>query len=435
MSIKKATTVGGLALALVGSLALSACSSDSDSGSGKVTLRFTWWGADERAERYQQAIELFEQDHPDIKVETSFTDFADYWTQRNTDGTSGDLPDVLQMDMSQLQAFGKTGLLYDLGEFEGNQLDTSQIDETLLASGKVDDQLVAIPTGTNTLALHYNPDLLDQLGIDPPEWDYTWEDLNEFIAEVSEAGASQDPVVYGNGDYTTVWWMFMQWLVQQGIEPFAENGEMNFTEDDMRAFLNVNEELRGQDGMLFPMARADQLAPLSGFAAGESATEFNWDNFINSYAHDLDNQNIRMLPVPTGPDGQKHMFFKPTMLLSMGANTGHPEEAAELIDFLINDPEAGQIIGTDLGVPASQGRLDAFQPEEGSLDQVVIDFEDQAREQGAISDPLPLEPQGFGDLENEYVVVLGNEFGYGRLSVDDFVDRWFSESENLLVTD
>ncbi|MDT0445006.1 ABC transporter substrate-binding protein [Streptomyces johnsoniae] len=435
MSIRK-TATRGLTLALVGSLALTACGSDGDGGDdGKVTLNFTWWGGAERSERYEAAIDLFEQENPDIEVQTSFGEFQDYWTQRSTDATSAELPDVIQMDASRLLEYANNGLLYDMSEFtDGGALDVSQIDEELIASGEVNEQLVAIPTGTNTLALLYNPDLLAELGVEIPDWDYTWDEYHDFLAEVTAAGADMDPPVYGATDYTMVWWFFMQHLVQQGIEPFSENGEMNFDEDDMRTFISSTDELREPEDLTFPAERTEQLLPKGGFTSGEAAVEFHWDNFLHGYSADLGTENMQLMPVPSGPDGQKHMFFKPTMQLSMGANTDHPEEAAQLIDFLINSPEAGEIIGTDLGVPSSQGRLDALNVEEGSLDARVMEYEQRVRDEGHATATVPVQPEGFGALETEYVEVLSQEFGFRQIDTDEFVERWFGEAPNLLVT-
>ncbi|MFD5320741.1 ABC transporter substrate-binding protein [Streptomyces sp. NPDC127098] len=437
MSIRK-TATSGIALALAGSLALTACGSGGDDGGddGNVTLNFTWWGSDERSERYEAAIDLFEEANPGITVQTSFAEFQDYWTQRSTDATSGELPDVLQMDVSRLLEYSNNGLLYDLTEFEGNGIDTSTIDEGLLESGRTNEQLAAIPTGSNTLALMVNPDLVEELGVELPDWDYTWEEYQDFVVAASEAGADRDPQVYGGGDYTMTWWFFMQYLVQQGVEPFSETGEMNFTEDDMRDFISSADPVREAAGgdAFFPLERGEQLLPKGGFTSGEAPVEFHWDNFISGYSNDLGSDNIQLMPMPTGADGQKHMFFKPTMQLAMGANTAHPEEAAALIDFLINDPEAGQIIGTDLGVPSSQTRLEALEVEEGGLDQRVIEYEQRVRDEGYATATVPFQPEGFGALETEYVEVLSQEFQYGQISVDEFVERWFSEASNLLVT-
>ncbi|MGW7293832.1 ABC transporter substrate-binding protein [Streptomyces xiamenensis] len=432
MSFKK-TALRGLAIAVAGSLALTACGSDGDSGDGgNVTLKFTWWGGDERSSRYEQAIDLFEEQNPGIKVQTSFAEFADYWTQRATDATSGQLPDVFQMDASRLLEYANAGLLGPLDDYTGELLDVSQIDDELLSSGEVNGELVAIPTGTNTLALLVNPDLAEEIGVEIPDWDYTWEEYRTFLAEVSAAGADHSPTVYGATDYTMVWWFFLQDLIQKGIEPFNENGEMNFSEDDMRDFINSTDDIRSPGDIFFPAERTEQLLPLGGFTSGEAVVEFHWDNFIHGYANDLGNENVQLMPLPSGPDGQKHMFFKPTMQLTSGANTKHPEEAAKLIDFLVNSPEAGAIIGTDLGVPASQERLETLDVEEGSLNQRVIEYQQRARDEGYMTATVPLQPEGFGGLETEYVEILAPEFGYSQIDTDTFVQRFFSEAQNHL---
>lgn len=431
MSIRKAAT-RGLAIAVAGSFVLTACGGDDGGDDGQVTLNFTWWGADERASRYEQVIDLFEAEHPDIKVQTSFAEFPDYWTQRSTDATGGNLPDVLQMDNSYIQEYANNGLLYDMSEFVGQSLDASQIDEQVLSAGLVNEQQVGIPVSTNTLAMLVNTDLLADLGVEAPDWDYTWEDYNAFLTEVTEAGAERDPRVYGGGDYTTVWWMFIQYLLQQGIEPFAENGEWNFTEDDLNAWLATADGIRYEQ--TFPAERLDQISPLGPFNSGESPTEFTWDNFLAGYGAELETENLELMPVPGGADGEKHMFFKPSMQYSMGANTGNPEEAALLIDFLVNNEEAGQIIGTDLGVPASQGRLDALEVEPGSFDEKVIEFERRVEEEGYMTEATPIHAQGFGAVENEFVEILGNELGYGSIDADEFVSRVFDSLETNIVT-
>jgi multiple sugar transport system substrate-binding protein len=432
MSIRK-TAARGLAIAVVGSLALTACGSDGGGDDGKVTLNFTWWGADERASRYEQVIDLFEKAHPDIEVKTSFADFPDYWTQRSTDATSQRLPDVFQMDNSYIREYANNGLLYDMNEFVGQTLDVSQIDEQVVEAGVVNDQQVGVPVSTNTLAMLVNMDLVDELGVEVPDWDYTWEDYNDLIAAGYEAGSDMDPQVYGGGDYTASrWWFFIQYLLQQGIQPFDENGEWNFTEQDLSDWISTADDVREDT---FPAKRTDQLKPLGPFNAGEVITEFTWDNFLAGYGAELDTENLELMPMPSGSDGQKHMFFKPSMQYSIGSNSEHPEEAAMLIDFLVNDPEAGQIIGTDLGVPASQGRLDALEVEPGSFDEKVIEYERRVEEEGYMTEETPIHAPGFGAVEGEYDEIIGKEFAYGSIDVDEFVSRVFDSLETNIITE
>jgi len=132
-----------------------------------------------------------------------------------------------------------------------------------------------------------------------------------------------------------------------------------------------------------------------------------------------------MMPVPSSEDGEKAMFFKPSMLLSAGANTEHPAEAAMLIDFLINDPEVGRIFGTSKGVPATQAQRDAMTLDEGSVDARVVAYEEAVADQ--VTEPVPVPVKGFGAIEQEYKR-LSDELAYGTITADEFVEGWFAEA-------
>ena len=392
----------------------------------EVTLNFTWWGNDDRASRYTEALALFEEEHPNITVQTSFQDFPNYWTARSTEAAGRSLPDVMQFDLSYLREYTENGHLLDLSDYLGEGIDIEQIDESLLQSGVLEDKQVGIPTSTNTLALFYHPTLLEQTGVEAPSEEYTWDEYNEFISAVSSSGQStpEGQPIFGGADYTGTFWFFLQWLVQQGITPFTEDGEFGFDEADMKEYLELGNDLRA-DKAVYPIERATQLLPLGGFTVNESASEISWDNFLAGYTADSADQNIQMLPVPSNEDGEKSMFFKPSMLLSAGANTEHPAEAAMLIDFLINTPEVGRIFGTSKGVPATQAQRDAMTLEEGSVDARVVAYEEAVADH--VTEAVPVPVKGFGSIEAEYKR-LAEELAYGTITVDEFVESWFSEA-------
>lgn len=437
MSIKR-SALKGIAAAAFAALALSACSGGGSPASEPaptatldeakdVTISFAWWGNDDRAAKYEESIDLFTAKYPNIKVQTSFSAFPDYWTARSTEAAGSSLPDVFQMDLSYLRQYGSTNQLLNLdGQVgDGKALDVSGLDDTLLGSGQLSGSQYGIPTSTNTLALFYNPNLLEQLGVEPLTGDYTWDDYNAFMTEVSAAGASASPVLYGGADYSLTFWFFVQWLIQQGVEPFTDEGELNFTPEQMTEWLNLAEPTRTPVDATYPIARGKQLEPLGGFTVNESASEFSWDNFLAGYSADSGTDNIEMLPIPSGEDGKKHMFFKPSMLLSASANTKEPAAAATLINFLINDPEVGRIFGTSKGVPAVAAQREAMDIEAGSIDERVMAYEESVSEHITASAPLPV--MGFGSIEAEFKR-LGEEFAYRQITVDQFVEQWFAEA-------
>src|SRR5690606_17909037 len=121
-------------------------------------------------------------------------------------------------------------------------------------------------------------------------------------------------------------------------------------------------------------------------------------------------------------EGAKDLYLKPTMLHAIAANTKHPGAAATLVDFLINSPEAGEIFGTNRGLPASQTALEA-----AGLDPLSVQIKDY---ETAITDRLGDAPPGpiagYGTLEEKFRL-LGTELGLGTISVDDAVAEFFDQ--------
>jgi multiple sugar transport system substrate-binding protein len=427
--------VGAAAATTTVALVLTACgggggteepgSAESLNTEEAVTLSMAWWGNDDRASKYEEAIDLFEEKYPNITVQTQFQAWDDYWTARATEAAGGALPDVIQMDLSYLRQYGGTGQLLDLSGQIGTNLNVDGFEETLLEAGTIEGAQFGIPTSTNTLALFYNEDVLAKLGMEPPAEGYTWEDYAAWIEEASTKGAGQDPAIYGSGDYTGTFWFFLQWLIQQGVEPFTEDGQLGFDESHMTEWLEQAQPLRDA-GAFYPIAQAKQIEPLGGFTVNEAASEASWDNFLAAYVADSGTENIGMMPMPSGDNGPQQ-FWKPSMLLSASASTENPEAAAALIDFLVNEPEVGRIFGTSKGVPAVAAQRDAMEVEPGSVDETVVAYEESVAE--SVTEPAPLPVEGFGAVEAEFKR-LSEELQYGNITVEQFVSDWFAFADS-----
>ena len=429
-------------LAAAAALALTACSGaddpeapdataeSPDSGSNEpVTLNVTWWGNDDRAARYEEALTLFQEDYDHITVQPSFLDWIGYWPARATEAAGSSLPDVMQMDLSYLRQFGATGQLYDLDEYLGAGIDVSGMAETLLPSGQIDGTTYAVPISTNAFAMFYNPATLASIGVEMPDEMQTWAEYNDFLRQVSEAGVTtaEGNPVYGAADYTATFWIFIHWLNQQGKDVFTEDGQLAFTEDDLREWWNLTADLRA-DGVTFPAARATQLLPLSPFDSRESASEMSWDNFIAGYLANSGAESLEMMPIPSDDPDNLGLFLKPSMLYSIGANSEHPVEAALLIDFLVNDPRVAEIFGTSQGLRASSYQRDGVTLE--GPDAQVAAYEESIAQYLQESPPPPI--QGFGTLETRFREI-SEEINYGSISVDDAVSQWFSEAEQTIA--
>jgi multiple sugar transport system substrate-binding protein len=416
-----------IAAAAVLPLVLTGCSAgDTGGGDGTVVLDFAWWGDTTRAERYEEAVTLFEEQNPGVEVRTNFAAWGDYWSARNTEAASGSLPDVIQMDLAYLAEYGTSGRIAPLDEYLGEQLDISALPDGLVESAQVDGQTFGIPTSTNTLATIVNTDLLADLDVEAPDGDLTWDEYDAFLADVAAAGAGQDPVVHGSVDYTQLLWLFQIWLGQQDKTLF-EDGGLGFTQDDLAQWWGRAAPLH-EDGTFLPAERLDQLEGVDAIGATETASEISWDNFLVRFSEGTGGASLAMLPLPADDPENRGLFLKPSLMLSMAGGSEHPDEAAALIDFLTNDPEVGEIFGISRGVPASSSALEGFEPE--GLDKQVVDYETALEPHLTGTAPPPV--AGFGTVETAFVRING-DLAHGAVTLDEAVDQFFTEAQAALA--
>ncbi|MFE6968811.1 ABC transporter substrate-binding protein [Isoptericola sp. NPDC057653] len=420
----------GVALLAVGALvALGACSGGDGSAGGDddVTLTFAWWGDASRAERYEKAIDLYEEKNPHVTIQSSYASFADYWTSRNTEAASGSLPDVFQMDVSYLSQYGGSGQIAALDDFaEDGTIDISTFPENVMPAAKVDGRLVGIPTSTGGIANFFSTGLFDDLGVAVPAGDLTWDQYDDVLSQVGAAGADHDPEVNGSTQYVQILSVFEIWLAQHGKALYTPDGALGFTEADLAEWWQRATPLFADGGFVDPK-RAEQLNGADVLGAGVTASELSFYNFLVRFSEGSAGGKFAMLLPPADDTANRGLYLKPSLELSMSATTEHPEEAARFIDFIANDPEVSKEFGLSRGAPISQPALDALEPE--GLDKQILDYWEQLAEVAGDTPPPP--PEGAGAVEVEFTRIA-QDIGFGTTSVDDGVKEFFSTAPGML---
>jgi multiple sugar transport system substrate-binding protein len=389
----------------------------------KVTLNLAFWGNDVRADLYNQAIEAFNEEYPNITVNSTFLTFPEFWEKRQTEAAGGGLPDVMQFDYSYLRQYSENGLLLDLDPYLGNILETKPLDDKILKIGVVDDTTYAIPTSTNAWGMDTNPVLLEQAGVDEFAGG-SWADYTEWMGEVTDAAGGQ---FYGGADYTGRIQNFELQLRSEGKNLFNEDGTAGFDEKRLKKFWEEGQDIR--DGIGIPEQTVEELKPLGGFDSAKTASELTWDNFGAGYLANLGASytELGLVAPPVTKEGAKDLYLKPSMLHAISANTKHPEAAATLVNFLINSPESGKIFGTNRGIPASSTALEAADLD--PLSTQIKDYEESIADRLGDAPPVPI--VGYGSLEEKFRV-LGTELNYGTVTVDEAVDQFFAEMDVVL---
>ena len=122
----------------------------------QITLRFMWWGGDERNEATLAVIDQYQKLHPEIKIEAEMNSDQGYIDKVSTMLANGTAPDIMQQNVDSLPDFVSRGDFFvDFYEYK-DIFDTSGFDKNFIDQfGTFDGKLLALPTGMSCLCLLY----------------------------------------------------------------------------------------------------------------------------------------------------------------------------------------------------------------------------------------------------------------------------------------
>ncbi|MPY61579.1 ABC transporter substrate-binding protein [Streptomyces spongiae] len=410
-----------LAVAGLGATA-TACGGDSGAGDGTVTIRYAWWGAEDRAERINKTIKLFEKKYPKIKVKTDFQPYLDFWKKFNTQASGGNPPDVFQNAIGFLRKYDAKNVLLDLSEqVKAGNLSMDGFRAGLDKFGEIDGRLLGVPVGSNSMALVIDKPAYTRAGV-KPEQGWTWDDYHAALEKIRDkSGRAGDSGMYG------VMYLYDLYLRQNGKAFFTEDG-LGFTEADLKDWWTKAKK-GVEDGIYTDPKKVAQIKPKSSVAAEIAGGEFTWDNFTVRYTSEGKSE-YGLAPIPT-TDGKKTGQYLGSLMLSASKRTQHPKEVAQFIDFMVHEPEVAKIMGYDRGVPATQAQYDAFKPTD-EVNKSIAAYEESLVEAGVL-EPITPHPNGADICESAFLRI-GEELGLGKRSVDEAVKQFFTESKTALGT-
>jgi len=412
----------GATAATLGLAATTGCGGGSGSSSdGTVTIRYAWWGADDRAKRINQTIALFEKKYPKIKVKTDFQPYGDFWKKFNTQASGGNPPDVFQNAIGFLRKYDAKNVLLDLSsQVKAGNLSMDGFRAGLDKFGEVDGKLLGVPVGSNSMALVIDQPVYTRSGVTPkPGW--TWDDFHAAMLKIHQkTGRAGDSGMYG------VMYLYDLYLRQNGKAFFTTDG-LGFTEADLKEWWTKAEQGLEQ-GEFADAKKVAQIKPKSAVAAELAAGEFTWDNFTIRYTSEGKSQ-YRLAGIPT-TDGKKTGQYLGSLMLSASKRTKHPKEVAQFIDFMVHDPEVAKIMGYDRGIPATQAQYDAFKPTD-EVNKAIAAYEESLVASGVL-EPITPHPSGADICESAFLRIA-EELALGTRSVDDAVKQFFTESKTALT--
>ncbi|MGF1660942.1 MAG: ABC transporter substrate-binding protein [Kineosporiaceae bacterium] len=391
-----------------------------------VELRMTWWGDEARHEATVAAIELFEERNPGVAITPEFSGFDGYFDRLATQTAGGNAPDLIQMDFRFLTEYASREALLDLSPYVGEQLDTSGLAGSVAESGAVDGTLYAVPLGVTALSVIVDAGDLGESGVERPDDDtWTWEDLAAVAAEVPQAREGDYWGVVDAGGQEPA---FEAFLIQRGKALF-DGAALGFSEEDLLAWWELWEGMRAADAAPPPdVSSADQnTAETSGLTTDQAAMLIGLSSRYGGFAA-ANPTPLELLRIPGDVD-RSGTYLKPSMFLSGAAGTEHPEVVAEFIDFMINDPEAVEVLGIQRGIPAVDEARVAVSADLPAEEVATVEFIDALGDDVAPTPSAP--PPGAGEVVDLFMRVT-QEVAFGQVSPEEAAARFFAEAPGLV---
>jgi len=391
-----------------------------------VELRMAWWGSEERHEKTLKAIELFEQQNPGIKITGEYSGFDGYFDKLNTQIAAGNAPDLIQMGGNIKEYSGKNSLL-DLTPYVGQAIKLDDFTPSLVREATDNEKVYGVTLGVSSSALLYNASMFNKAGIAIPADGWTYDDFKSVTKQISDKLGKG---YYGSYDLSSDSATLASYLGSVGKELYRD-GAIHFDKKDMVDWFTMWDELR-KSGAIVPaevqVANPPTAVDKSLLVQGKVAIQSGSASQISGFQA-LTQDQLGLVTYPNGPAGSGMVPPISGQFITAYSGTKHPDEVAKFMDFLVNDPEAGAILGSTRGVPPSSKIRDALSAEITPVDKVLYDYI------SLVSEVAPDVTYQQFPVDSEFIKLLqvtSEKISFGAASIDSAVDEFMSEVNKLL---
>ena len=354
-----------------------------DGGSEQITLRFSWWGGEERLAATLDVIKQFEELNPNIKIEPEYGSSDGYADKLATQLASGTAPDIIQIDPGLMPALVSDETNYFL-DLNTSSFDFSNFDENyykLRINGFYDGKQLGIPTGISGGAVLVNQGLADQIGIDF-HTQYTWDDIFDWAKKVREYDDSMY-LICSNKDYVANI-LANNYAKQLSGKTFIneETKEINLTSEQWQEVYTFVKRLYDEE----VIAPASYSAAYSGdnmqsdpnWIAGKYVCSFTYMSTMETLAAaNADAEyTAGLFPLYQGSDVAAWNANCPQIIV-INAKSKNPEAAVEFLDYFFNNEKAMETLGCTRSVPPT-AKAREICTADGSLSKLLSEAADVA---------------------------------------------------------
>lgn len=334
-----------------------AAGSDSKPASTEnVSLRFSWWGGDERNKATLDVIKQFEQKYPNITIEAEYGSSDGYNDKLATELAAGTAPDIVQIDPSYFPTYYNTNKDYFV-DFQQQDIDLSGFTaEYLKNNGNYDEKQLGLPTGVAGYAVIVNTDLASKVDVDLTK-QYSWDDLITMGKKVKSAG-NKEYLLGANLSYLSD--VFLRPYLQQltGNKLLIdETKSLGITEDQLTQALTLIQKMY-ENNVIPPESHMasfedDNIPKDPDWISGKYVGALCVASTIDVLA--AANKNAKYatgkLPMLNDPKDDGY-FANCPQIMCVTAKSKHSAESVSFLDYFFNDKDAAKTLGATRSIPA-----------------------------------------------------------------------------------
>ncbi|WP_425955487.1 ABC transporter substrate-binding protein [Xylanimonas sp. McL0601] len=382
----------GAIVALVGAMALTACSSSDGGGDagGAKEITFMFRGGPDEKAAYQAAIDKYTAD-TGVKVNVIVTDADQYATKLQAAVAGHNVPDVFYIEQASLQSYVASGVLMDITDEvakSGVNLDNiwQYGVDSYRFDGKVqgthEGKLYGLPKDVGPFSFGYNKTMLEKAGIPLPDKDkpLTWDEFVDISKKLT-TDTDGDGKVDQWGTGLNVQWNLQSMVWSNGGDwTNADHTKVTVDTPEFAEALQKFADLTNVDQVTPSASDAATLDTYQRWMAGQIGffPVGPWD--VSVY-NDLD-FDYDLIPWPTVGDAGAATWLG-SLGIGVSNTTKYPQEAVNLVTYLSADSDAMKtLVDANIQIPNLKDVAKTWAEEPGAEPANRQEFLDIAEDYG-----------------------------------------------------
>ncbi|MDN5567929.1 MAG: ABC transporter substrate-binding protein [Paracoccus sp. (in: a-proteobacteria)] len=394
------------------------------SGAQADTLRMSWWGGDARHAQTQQALAVC-GDKLGHQVQAEFTGWAGHQERITTQIAGRTEPDIMQINWPWLPLFSRDGSGFaDLRQFS-DIIDLTQWTDEQLAGGEMNGVLNGLPVAETGRVYFFNRTVWNAAGLPLPT---SWDDVRGAVGKLGDGVMPFE--AQGLNAIFLVSTTVTQATGKDLIDP--DTTTVAWTPEELAEGIRFYQSLV-KDGAIRSWQQVAgegniELFEMRPWAEGRIAGTYEWDSAYAKYADPLGDQELAAVPMlqiaGAVNDGT---YRKPSMLFAISKTTKAPQAAAQVINCLLNDPDAIDILTDSRGIPASRAAAERLS-DQGSINPNIVAAHDLVLAgKGPVPSPLNEHPK-VREIFGDYLEAVA----YDQIPAEDAAAEMIDEIDRAL---